>query len=146
MSKRICSVSKGKRGERAAAAYLNTLGFKAERSARNGVSGCHDLIVHDLPNVSIECKYGVKGLDIGTEAMAQIVIRAEADASPAVDVVPPNNTATTAHRSRRWAVLWFAPRKSWRLTFAMPSDGTIVTTTGPASICSVLQRLNKIGS
>lgn len=133
--KRTNSCVKGKVGERAAAAYLCSIGFKAERAARNGVTGCHDLIVHDLPNLSIECKYGVKGLDIGTKAMDDIVVRAATDAM--------NRTADEC-AIRRWAILWFAPRKCWRLTFAMPSDGTTVTTTGPASICSVLRRLNTI--
>lgn len=137
--KRINSCVKGKVGERKAAAFLCSLGFRAERSARNGVKGCHDVIVHDLPNVLLEIKHGVQGLDIGTKAMDDIVTQCRKD----VPIMAHKFVATGIRtETATWAILWQPSRKCWRLTYLTPGDGTLVTTTGPASITSVLQRLN----
>lgn len=140
--KRINSCRKGKAGEREAAKYLCQLGFNAERSARNGVRGCHDLIVHDLPNVMIETKYGVQGLDIGTKMMDDVVARCRVDAGLAHGFGDHGDVYLEVP-ARPWAILWFAPRKCWRMTFLMPGDGSLVTVTGAATVASCLQRLNQ---
>lgn len=141
MGKRINGCQKGKRGERTAAAYLNSLGFNAERSARNGVKGCHDLIVHDLPNVSIECKYGVQGLDIGTKAMEDVIGQAIADSCIKYGGTS-EATSVVVREARAWAVIWQPSRKCWRLTYFAHPCG-IVTQTGDVNIKAALTRLNR---
>lgn len=138
MKKRINGCRKGKRGEREAAKFLCSLGFKAERSARNGVKGCHDLIVHDLPRVVVEVKYGVQGLDLGTKAIEEVIQQAIADCNAQTFIT---RGLTYRDRVPDWCVLWQPSRKCWRLTYYDKTCG-IVTQTGEVNIKSALKRLN----
>jgi Holliday junction resolvase len=97
------SRQKGKRGELEAAKYLRSLGFT---SARRGVqySGgpdSPDVVCDELPGVHIEVKYGVKGLDLGTQLWKDAC---EQSIREAVGM--------------SWCVLWKPHRcEQWRLTF-----------------------------
>lgn len=92
------SRSKGARGEREAAAFLNSLGFTAERNGRNGYSA-DDLIVKELPNVHIEVKRD-ESIDVGTVALSEALSQAGSNAGGRVAVV-----------------LWRKNRGGWRLTY-----------------------------
>ena len=101
--KRINSRAKGSRGERALVKYLLGLGFEGFRRGQQyaggpespDVTGCEEL---DL--VLIECKFGVKGLDLGTKKLEDACRQAERDA-----------------RGRSWCVMWKPGGKCWRMTF-----------------------------
>lgn len=127
MTKRINSRRKGAGGERAAAQFLCSLGFAAERSARNGVKGAGDLIVRDLPNVHIEVKR-LERMDIGTVCLADACDQARA----------------ASGLGRRWAVLWRPNGKSWRLTFRAHAPAMNVTVE-EAAIPAALWWLNSKG-
>ena len=125
---RINSRQKGARGERECAAYLRSIGIADCRRGQQ-FSGSKDSpdVVTSLTNVHIECKFGVGGLDLGTDLLDKAINQARNDKGDA----------------KRWCVLWKPMRKSWRMTFAWPSNGTVCTVTGPATICSILQQLNQ---
>lgn len=124
------SRQKGARGEREAAAYLRKLGFDATRNGRNGYS-TDDLIVAGLPNVHIEVKFGVVGMDIGTRLLYL-----------AWDQAADQVCASIGRRDQKAVpvVLWKPARKPWRLTW-MEHCG-LVSTTGDDAIKTQLLELN----
>lgn len=130
--KRVNSCHKGKAGERALVLLLKSMGFNAERLARNGVKGCHDVVCHDLPNIMLECKYGVKALGLGTKVMDEVINQAKEDAA--------RYRVRFGAESRSWAILWFEPHKSWRITWL--HHGVICTACGEATIAGILRELN----
>ncbi len=116
------SRAKGARIERAAAKYLTSLGFPAERNARNGIS-TDDLVVPSLPRVHIEVK-GDRSIGLGTKALADAIEQAERDRG-----------------GRCAAVLWYEHRKGWRLS-VLDCIGNTVTYAGSSEIASALAWLN----
>jgi Holliday junction resolvase len=123
----IDSRQKGKRGEREAAKYLRSLGFTSARRGVQYCGGCDspDVVCNELPGVHIEVKYSVKGLDLGTEALANACIQARTDCG---------------HGS--WAVLWKPMRAhQWRLTFIAHIINSRVTVDRDTDIKWALQRL-----
>lgn len=78
--KRINSCEKGKRIEREACRFLTSIGFPAERGARNGVKGGADIMCPTLDNLHIECK-GDQSIDIGTRPLMYAVLQATQDAT-----------------------------------------------------------------
>lgn len=121
------SRQKGKRGELAAAHYLRSLGFI---SARRGVqySGSPDspdVVCDELPGVHIEVKYGVRGLDLGTEMLANACQQARTDCG-----------------GHSWGVLWKPNRaQQWRLTTYDLLSNSRVTRDRDCDIAWMLQRL-----
>lgn len=123
------SRQKGARGERAAAAYLTSLGFPCKRMGRNGYSDCDLKGVEEfLPNLHIEVKFGVNGMDIGTKLLE----RAFDQAAGAV----PRPYAG----GMKAVVLWKPTHKPWRLTWSVGSF--LVTTCGDEAIKWWLRELN----
>jgi Holliday junction resolvase len=118
-TKRKNSRAKGANGEREAAKYLCSLGFAAERCARNGVAGGDDLIVRDLPHVHIEVKRDESLRDDGALM--------DRYWEQAVDCCG----------GRAPCVLWRTSNRRWRLTFPTPG-GIRVTATGDARIAESL--------
>lgn len=125
MAKRINSCAKGKRIEREACAFLTSLGFPAERGARNGVKSGADVLCPSLPNVRLEIK-GVAGMDLGTKLLEDACNQAVAD-------LPDLRMS--------WAVLWKPPRKDWRMTYPC-YRGAWPTVTGSSEIAAMLMWLN----
>lgn len=121
---KVNSCRKGKAAERKACKFLEQLGFKAERAARNGVDGAHDLIVPSLSNVHIEVK-SRRNVRIGTDALHKACVQA-------------NMTAALAGKVA-WAVLWMESGRGWRLTF--PIGSMRATVAWPSEIGRVLQKL-----
>lgn len=128
--KRINSRAKGARGEREASRYLSLLGFTAERNGRNGLS-TDDLVVPGLPNVHVEVKYGVAGMDVGTALLSK-AFEQSAAAMP-----KPYAGGMKA------VVLWKPMRKCWRLTWSERFG--LVTTAGDDEIKGVLRELDAAG-
>lgn len=126
----VNSRSKGARGEREAAKYLTKLGFECRRNGRNGYSD-DDLICADLPNVHIEVKYGVQGMDLNTKLLKDALEQAYED------VYYSNNDL------RSWCVLWKPLRLCWRLTWFQSSYG-YVTAAGDEDITRTLVWLNAV--
>ena len=117
------SRAKGARIERAAAKYLTSLGFPAERNARNGIS-TDDLVVPSLQNVHIEVK-GDRKIGLGTAALASAIEQAERDSGDCCAAV----------------VLWYEHRKGWRLS-APDRYGLIATYAEDWTIKAMLGWLN----
>lgn len=124
---RVNGCRKGKSAERAACKFLASLGYPAERNARNGKSE-PDLIVPGLVNVHLEAKSGRK-MGLGTTLLFDACKQASHDAGPLM----------------RWAVLWFEFRRGWRLTFADQGNGAHLTAGDTTSIQVILGRLNACG-
>lgn len=129
------SRNKGARGERAAAAYLTRIGFPCKRMGRNGYSDA-DLkgLEECLPNVHVEVKFGVQGMDVGTKLLANAWYQAEASVCDANGIGP-----DTAYRAQP-TVLWKPTRKPWRLTY-MGTHG-LEHVTGDDCIAGKLKELN----
>lgn len=118
--------AKGKAKEREAVHLLRRLGFPCERNARNGIStgdilGKKECAV--LERVHLEVK-GRKDIDLGTVALDKACAQAAEEA---------------ANTGRRWAVLWYAHRRGWRLTYRL--EGLLVTVCGDHDIRASLRRL-----
>jgi Holliday junction resolvase len=99
----VNSKRKGADGERLAAKYLCSLGFDARRGCQfSGGPDSPDLVVTDLPNVHIEVKFGVAGLDLGTAKLDKACDQADSECG-----------------GKAWCVLW-KPKgaRQWRLTFS----------------------------
>lgn len=126
---------KGARGERAAAEYLRSLGFEAERNARNGIS-TDDLRVPGLPMVHIEVKYGVRGMDVQTASLR----KAWEQANETRAQIYSDGPVDLLRMAKSPVVLWKPLGTAWRLTW-MDSHG-LSTTAGDAEIKAVLERLN----
>jgi Holliday junction resolvase len=120
------SRAKGCRIEREAAKYLTSLGFPAERAARNGKRGANDIECPSLANVHIEVK-GSQKIDLGTKALADAIIQAQNDTEPLVE---------------RWAVLWKKNGTCWRLTYE-GYMGAMVTVAGDVDIRSTLRAMGE---
>jgi hypothetical protein len=127
----VQSRAKGCRGEREAARYLTSIGFEASRNGRNGYS-TDDLIVPGLPNVHVEVKFGVVGMDIGTALLRKAWEQAAdgAWASPMNQILGKIPTPV---------VLWKPPRRPWRLTWM--AECGLVTTTGDEAVKTQLLSL-----
>lgn len=133
MARRLNSRAKGCRGEREAAKYLSTLGFACERNGRNGIStGDLHGLSECLPNVHVEVKFGVQGMDLHTasllNAWKQAAGMGEIVGMPVYQSFPVP------------VVLWRPMRTPWRLTW-MERWG-LVTTTGDDEIKAALLTLN----
>lgn len=121
------SRQKGKRGELAAAHYLRSLGFS---SARRGVqySGgpdSPDIVCDELKGVHIEVKYGVKGLDLGTQLWKDACEQSMREAI-----------------GLSWCVLWKPHRREqWRLTFPGQTSRRWLTVSIDGDIEGVLRWL-----
>lgn len=122
MNKRINSRQKGKRGEREAAKFLQSLGIVARRGQQ--FSGGKDSpdVVTELENVHIEVKFGVKGMDLGTNLLAMAAAQSQAESG-----------------GKKWVVLWKPRRACWRLTFDF--HGYAATVFGVAGIRYALDML-----
>ena len=128
--KRVNSKQKGKAGERFAAAYLRSIGFKdARRTAQNkGTTDSSDVeCPQSLPRVYLEIKYGYPRtvFDLG-----------------GVRWVAACDLAAKTCGSKAWAILW-RPKgcSEWRLTF--PARGTQMTISGDVAIKGQLLWLNE---
>lgn len=122
--KRICSRSKGARVEREAAAFLCSLGFKAERNGRNGIT-TDDLHTAECPvlsKVHVEVK-GDERVSLGTKGLDDAMSQASAQASGV---------------RRRYAVMWKHSRTGWRLTFNAGTPSLRVTVDTPDRIKAAL--------
>lgn len=100
--KRINSKAKGDRGEREAAKYLARLGFEGARRSQqyNGRAGLADVVCPDLPDLHIEVKYLVTGMDFGTKLFREACQQAKRDA-----------------KGKDWCVLWKRKGcRQWLLT------------------------------
>lgn len=107
MAKRVNSREKGKKGELKAVHYLRSLGFSdARRTAQfNGKDGGKSDVVCEetLPNLHIEVKNGVRGMDLGTTLLDQAYAQSFRDS---------HGTGKSP------VVLWRkCGGKTWRLTF-----------------------------
>lgn len=123
----VNSRQKGKRIEREAAKFLESLGFAG---ARRGVqyAGGHDspdVVCDALPNVHLEIK-GNEAIDVGTKLLDDACIQAASDAN-----------------GKPWAVLWKRNRTGWRLTFDVLSPFTTATVYGE-DIRVALRHLNDV--
>lgn len=125
------SRNKGTRGERAAAAYLTSIGFPCKRMGRNGYSDA-DLkgLEECLPNVHVEVKFGVQGLDMHTSSLRAAWEQAAAQVM-SMGVMADHEVAT---------VLWKPTRRPWRLTY-MGTHG-LEHVTGDDCIAGKLRELN----
>ena len=103
------SRAKGARVEREAAAFLTSIGFPAERNARNGLSA-DDIVCPSLPGVHFEVK-GDRSIGVGTKALDDAMDQSARDAGK--DAMP--------------VVLWREHRKGWRLTYSDGSHRAFVT-------------------
>lgn len=118
------SRAKGKRGELAACAYLRSLGFDAQRGARNGVKGGKDIMSVELSGVHIEVKCR-ESIDLGRKELDKAMKQAREDAG-------------TESRQVQYAVLWKPNRKPWRLTFIAERPPIMVTACGDGPIKQAL--------
>jgi len=123
------SKRKGKAGELKLVDFLKSLGFHDARRTQqhNGAAGKSDVVCEEtLPNVHIECKYGVKGMDLGTKLLDDACDQAASDAG-----------------NHRWCVLWKPfGRSNWFLTCLGSRGGAIVTMYHQSAISRQLQNLN----
>jgi len=118
------SRAKGARVEREAAKFLTSIGFPAERNARNGKSA-DDIVVPSLPNVHFEVK-GDRSIGVGTKALTDAVIQSRRDAVPyfTEPAFP--------------VVLWKEHKKGWRMTYLDTRNCVEVTVGGADDIKAVL--------
>lgn len=121
---RVNSRAKGARGEREAAKFLRGLGFEARRGQQFSGSKDSPDVVTNLAGVHIENKFGVQGMDLGTQLLDNAVNQAKAECG-----------------GKRWVVLWKPSRCAWRLTYALPS-GAVATVCGDEVIGATLRELN----
>jgi len=126
--KRINSRQKGKRGEREAAAFLRSLGFEARRGQQFAGGGDSPDVVTSLSNVHIEVKFGVKGMDLGTQLLRDACDQAERECG-----------------GKQWVVLWKPARQDWRLTNKCKITGAYITLCGTDEhYATALRHLNEI--
>lgn len=122
------SKAKGKRGELAAAKYLQSLGFESARRGQqySGIEG-DDVVCEELDNVHLEVKYGydVRAFDQELDRYEKAIEQAIRDAG-----------------ARSWAVLWKPHRYvHWRLSFE--GHPCRCTVTGDERIKRALQWLQE---
>lgn len=121
------SRDKGKRGERMACAYLDSLGFPgAARTAqtRGKTNGETDIKCPSLDRLHFEVK-SVKGLEVGSCEWEAAIVQARTEAKPGT----------------RWCVLWKPHARPWCLTFSIIDAPHVMTVTGDATVREVLSRL-----
>lgn len=125
--KRINSRQKGKRGEREAAAFLKSIGIEARRGQQySGGKDSPDLIT-ELHRVHIEVKFGVKGMDLGTQLLRDACDQAERECG-----------------GNAWVVLWKPTRQGWRLTNKCKITGAYITLFGTDEhYATALRHLNE---
>ena len=94
---------KGKRVERAAAAFFRDLGYPGARRAQQykGTESSADLTVPGLEWLHVEVKGG-KGIRLGTKALDEACIQAYRDGG-----------------GKPWVVMWMEYARGWRWTFAL---------------------------
>lgn len=102
---------KGKRVERAAAAFFRDLGYPGARRAQQykGTESSADLTVPGLEWLHVEVK-GDKGIRLGTKALDEACAQAVCDCG-----------------GKPWVVMWYEFNRGWRWTFR--SGGVIFTVT-----------------
>lgn len=119
------SKEKGKRGERGAAKFLESLGFKARRGVQyHGGPKSPDILSDELENLHFEVKFS-HDIDLGKKSLEDAVQQAETDAGG----------------KKQPVVLWKQNRRSWRLTFI--SEYGLTTVFRPEDIRLVLVKLNE---
>lgn len=121
--KRKNSRQKGARGEREAAKYLTSLGFKAERNGRNGITS-DDLIVSGT-DMHIEVKR-VESMGVGTKALSDALRQ---------------SGENMRDGNVECCVLWRKNGGKWHLTMKM--FGVEWTTAGDESIANTLKFWSK---
>ncbi len=134
------SRAKGKRGELAACAYLRSLGFDAQRGARNGVKGGKDIMSVELSGVHIEVKCR-ESIDLGRKELDKAMKQAREDAGTESRQVQYENGEYAREYDelpRPYAVLWKPNRKPWRLTFVAERPPIMVTACGDGPIKQAL--------
>ncbi len=104
MAKRVNSCRKGKAGELALVNYLKLLGFTDARRTQqhNGAEGKSDVLCEEtLPGIHLECKYGVKGMTLGTQLWRDAIAQAKSDSDgePWVLMWKP-------YRTQQWLMTW----------------------------------------
>lgn len=115
----VKSIDKGKRGEREAVKFLKSIGFEdARRTAQlNGLDGKSDVVCEQtLPHVHIEVKFGVKGMDLGTELLWSALEQADRDSAGVQAPV----VLWKKHGGRTWILTWMD--KIGMLTVSGPDD------------------------
>lgn len=121
------SRDKGKRGERMACAYLDSLGFTgAARTAqtRGKTDGETDIKCPALDRIHFEVKM-VRGLEVGSCEWEAAVKQARAEAKPGT----------------RWVVLWKPKARPWCLTMGVDDAGYVGTVTGDKAIAWSLREM-----
>jgi hypothetical protein len=102
---------KGKRVERAAAAFFRDLGYPGARRSQQymGTESSADLTVPGLEWLHVEVK-GDKGIRLGTKALDEACQQAAQDCG-----------------KKRWVVMWWEERRGWRWTLTVQSVRVTVT-------------------
>lgn len=118
------SKEKGKRGERSAARFLESLGFHARRGVQyRGSTTSPDVISDELVNIYFEVKFK-EAIDLGKKSLEDALRQAERDSDG----------------SKQAVVLWRRNRKPWALTFT--SEYGLTTLSRPEDIRLALLKLN----
>jgi hypothetical protein len=152
--KRTNSRAKGAQGEREAAKYLTSLGFKAGRMGRNGYSAA-DLDCAECPTLSrvhVEVKRN-ESFDLHTKALDDACVQAQEaicfngkrpqvfDDNDAQRYTHPKHATVITMNGRTWAVLWRRNNRPWNLTFVATQPPLLVTVTGDDRIREALRFL-----
>jgi hypothetical protein len=143
-AKRKNSRAKGAQGEREAAKYLTSLGFKAGRMGRNGYSA-EDLDCRECDTLS-KVHIEVKRNETFTLQSAALMDACEqamygAGPNPKADILKDHPSTFI----KPWAVLWKRNRQPWMLTFHAGSPPLLVTVTGDDRIRESLKWLAGTG-
>lgn len=127
--KRVNSCAKGKAGELKLVEFLRSIGFEDARRTQqhNGAAGKSDVVCEEtLPNVHLECKYGVKGMDLGTKLLDDACDQAASDSA-----------------TPKWCVFWKPfGRSTWFMTCSIGNHG-IVTLHHESAIARRLTFMNE---
>jgi hypothetical protein len=110
-----------------ASGYLRKLGFVARRGQQfAGGQDSPDVIVEELPQVHIECKFG-EGYALGTALLYKAYAQAVRDAG---EIKTP-------------CVLWRTNRSPWKLTFTTEGPVVLATVCGDMEIRHALLYLQR---
>jgi hypothetical protein len=121
---------RGKTVERAAVRLLRSLGYTAHRTAQASGKMIGDIIVEELPDLSVEVK-GVTQMEIGGALLGAALRRAEQDA--------------TMRRLKRAVVLWRGKyERQWKMTWR-DEAGVTITVGGRTDIGRLLASWRNAG-
>lgn len=111
---RVNSIRKGKHGERLAAKYLRSLGFEDCIRGQQHAGGPESPDVDGIPGVHLEVKFGVGGMDLGTQLHGDAISQSMREAGD----------------GEAWCVLWKRPRsRQWLLTVGLEGFKTTTVAT-----------------